>query len=1379
MSQIKKMFFQMMNLAIVLGVASSLEAATYYVATNGNDTTGTGAIGSPWATITKGQSMLAPGDTLLVRGGRYYESVTLTNQGAVGNPITIKAYPGETPVLDGTEPVTGWQQCTSTDPFLTIHGVVNPNYRSIYKTTVAASKLPADMARFMLFENGIHSRISRWPDQAVGYGIDMTLFNSVAPEAYGETAFLLDTARLTQADGYWTGAWVDVFSHGANAWVIRRTIADNSACRLIFDTPLAAAITSGSTPDSYSIVNHPHMLDSAGEFAHTTTPVNGYYTFYLWPKNTVNLAAKIMIPSKGYSVYAIKKNYIVIDGLQCTGYTSHGIYTEGTTTDNITGITVKNCTVEDCGGTGVYLVSAHHSTIENCTISRVGERGAFIVTGSYGLIKNCVIRDTTSTNASFYEMQYGQMIGNTLYGCIGSHGNGISCYINCDKILVAYNYFPVSNLAFQDIKNAVVFANIFDGEDELPGMVSTWKDTHGRTQEIQMYAHNTILGTTINSALSLKGQTTSPYPQNYVINNIVDGCNSWEENQIIDMSYNLYTGYGWRQASKYNWSLQTGEIDGQNTPLSVIFKNPGLHNGADYTLKADSPAIAKGKSIASLLNTLGITAWFPDFDFTKDKAGNTWAETPSIGAYEYNTTQPANRAPVAANDTATVLQNSTVNSVFVLANDSDLDGDTLAISGITVPAHGTAAISGTQINYTPTAAYTGSDFFTYTISDGKGGTASATVTVTISQSAQPSDDIVTGLVGGWKFNENSGTTAADYSGNTNTATLVNQAQWSTGTVLLDGADDHLNCGNGTSLNLTGSLTLSAWILPESYGQSGYGRIIDKGTSSNGFSFFVNQSNNNLGYVIYGGSIVYSNTQVLQLNQWQHVAVTYDQAAQQIRFYVNGKPCGQTAYSTSPADSSASPLVIGIRNYDKLRAFDGQIDFVRVYNRALSDTEVNSLNGYGHTDATAPSTYTVTFNAGTNGIRTGGGALVQTIQHGGAATAPTITANAGWTFTGWDKTFSNVTSNLTVNAQYTASTYTVTFNAGTNGIRTGGGALVQTIQHGGAATAPTITANAGWTFTGWDKTFSNVTSNLTANALYTQLPLASNLTAHLMFDDYAGTTARDMSGSGNPATLVGDPVWGRAWAREDYLRFTTGSQAAVVSTSTIRPDRGTVALWVVPENLDIVKYFFGHIHDSANRIALYASGSQLAISLGDTSALRTGIAPLTVNTPYHIALTWDGTSYAVYVDGISKAVGTYTGLTQLAPTADIGHMGNPASRSAIPGFKGILDDARLYSRALSADEISALFNTYDISQQTALAFAVSGPAAYQASSLPAGAAFNDATQTFTWQPWYNQAGDYAVSFTAAGQPTQNITITVHDVNLADWYRNFLIYTGKLN
>ncbi len=94
------------------------------------------------------------------------------------------------------------------------------------------------------------------------------------------------------------------------------------------------------------------------------------------------------------------------------------------------------------------------------------------------------------------------------------------------------------------------------------------------------------------------------------------------------------------------------------------------------------------------------------------------------------TINAVNDAPVAKNDTATVNEDSLVR-IAVLANDSDVDGDKLTVTGASAE-HGTVIVnkSGT-IDYMPGTNYNGPDTITYSISDGKGGSTTATVSVTV------------------------------------------------------------------------------------------------------------------------------------------------------------------------------------------------------------------------------------------------------------------------------------------------------------------------------------------------------------------------------------------------------------------------------------------------------------------------------------------------------------------------------------------------------------------------------------------------------------------------------------------------------------------------
>src|SRR4030042_6081029 len=130
-----------MILIFILGLIASLfsfplhikeskaDGTIYYMATTGNDTTGDGTIDLPWKTLTKANTMLAPGDTLYIRGGTYtgagVRMLAWTASGTEGNIITIANYPGETPIFDMVDESSFFRTATdgSFTGYLTIDGL--------------------------------------------------------------------------------------------------------------------------------------------------------------------------------------------------------------------------------------------------------------------------------------------------------------------------------------------------------------------------------------------------------------------------------------------------------------------------------------------------------------------------------------------------------------------------------------------------------------------------------------------------------------------------------------------------------------------------------------------------------------------------------------------------------------------------------------------------------------------------------------------------------------------------------------------------------------------------------------------------------------------------------------------------------------------------------------------------------------------------------------------------------------------------------------------------------------------------------------------------------------------------------------------------------
>lgn len=119
-------------------------------------------------------------------------------------------------------------------------------------------------------------------------------------------------------------------------------------------------------------------------------------------------------------------------------------------------------------------------------------------------------------------------------------------------------------------------------------------------------------------------------------------------------------------------------------------------------------------------------------------------------------------------------------------------------------------------------------------------------------------------------------------------------------------------------------------------------------------------------------------------------------------------------------------------------------------------------------------YTVTFMDGKTVLKT------EKVQHGSAATEPKVPEKDGKTFSKWDKGFSNVTSDLTINAVYDVDTFTVTFKDGEKVLET------QTVEYEAAATAPDtarLSPPEGMHFAKWDKDFSKVTEDIEVSAVY--------------------------------------------------------------------------------------------------------------------------------------------------------------------------------------------------------------------------------------------------------------------------------------------------------
>lgn len=203
------------------------------------------------------------------------------------------------------------------------------------------------------------------------------------------------------------------------------------------------------------------------------------------------------------------------------------------------------------------------------------------------------------------------------------------------------------------------------------------------------------------------------------------------------------------------------------------------------------------------------------------------------------------------------------------------------------------------------------------------------------------------LVSLWKFNEGVGITAYDSAGKNNGT--INGAKWTTsqfgGALSFNGNGDYVNCGNDKSLNIDGEITVAAWIYPRS---NFWGGIIDKGDNTAGHDDYGLWFNNGKiefsfnwpeRWNVYPNGDRFIGSTAVALNRWSHFAGTWD--GNKVRLYVNGKLDSEFNWTQGIKSSNAS-VYIGVNPGGQEEYFNGIIDEVAIYKRALSAEQIQQL-----------------------------------------------------------------------------------------------------------------------------------------------------------------------------------------------------------------------------------------------------------------------------------------------------------------------------------------------------------------------------------------------------------------------------------------------------
>jgi len=236
------------------------------------------------------------------------------------------------------------------------------------------------------------------------------------------------------------------------------------------------------------------------------------------------------------------------------------------------------------------------------------------------------------------------------------------------------------------------------------------------------------------------------------------------------------------------------------------------------------------------------------------------------------------------------------------------------------------------------------------------GIDEATVTVTVDPpqviiisiiraSAPSTPTCPAGMISYWKFDEVSGTTAFD-SIDANNGTLVNGPVWTTGIVggalNFDGVDDYVEVADSANLKPTDEITIEAWVNPNTI--SWYNSTVVSKYWQEGYYLRLQNvhggGNGEIGF--HGRGTLATDLNIVPTGSWSHIVGTYNGTVAESKIYLNGHlvTSNQTCW---PAPCNIIhvnyPLRIGAWTVTAELPFDGIIDEVAIYNRALPHSEI--------------------------------------------------------------------------------------------------------------------------------------------------------------------------------------------------------------------------------------------------------------------------------------------------------------------------------------------------------------------------------------------------------------------------------------------------------
>jgi len=625
------------------------------------------------------------------------------------------------------------------------------------------------------------------------------------------------------------------------------------------------------------------------------------------------------------------------------------------------------------------------------------------------------------------------------------------------------------------------------------------------------------------------------------------------------------------------------------------------------------------------------------------------------------------------------------------------------------------------------------------------------------------------LVGYWRLDEGSGTTAYDSSGNGHDGIIEGDPQWIAGmngqALQFDGTEDYIDIGLGAGdyfSTLNSGLTVAAWINRASTGTYdiafGAGRNpvgTAAGDDNNGWKFGIDSGDvikfTTLGILDYTSSVG------VPIGEWAHIAATFNEAGTEVQIYLDG-PLVETISGNGPANPATGLYAVGFGGTWALEFFDGSLDEVRVYNNVLTEPEIvaamegskgypnalgpspedgalhadtwvsmswkagdfavshdvymgenfDDVNDATHDSETFQGSTSLTyFVAGFPGYPYPDGLVPGTTYYWRIDEVNDADPNSPWKGDVWSFTVPPKTAynpSPPDGAEYVGLDVSISWVAGHK-------AALHTVYFGdnfddvnNAVGGPPLTVttyNPGplekdktyyWRVDEFDGSITHkgeVWSFITIPSIAIK---DSNLVGWWSLDEGSGNIALDWSGHDNHGALLSEPQW-VAGQFEQALAF-EGNRVAIPASDSLTADlfQGsfTLAAWINPKRTgNTWQQIFRSIKtDNATNDTLFINNDGTLSWRGTVGGVWAGgmcetvpdVVPADQWT--HVAVTGDGTSFRIYVNGALSQESAFQTTDGTNATYYLG--GDPTSTGE--SYTGMIDDARIYNKVLTDEEI---------------------------------------------------------------------------------------------